>query len=764
MQDLLVSVPIPADDDVRAEGWKEADARRMHRAYSNAFRGYLDGQRVQDLSIGDAAEALSKSAIAVELAAGLDLWALVRRDQGVADDLTKKLERLARRLDADDAWRNDLRDLIPDAESKRGDLEALAQEADYERLPTLSIILLGEVLWSVDSRKTAMEVFRRGRLVHPKDFGLCFRLALMRELGGRWSTEVVSEYSTAAAIRPEMNEAWHRLGNSLGCVGRHDEAEEVFRMLAKRDPDHVHWQRHIGTSLQNQGRSGDAIAVYQGILEKNPGMAHVHNCMGVAYSSLNQQQEALECYRRAVKLEPTLAMAHANIGSILAELGDPERGIEAVQLALKHDPKLGFARQTLRGQLLQLGRRDEAIASHRAWLEFEPDRAQVHFELGQMLQNSGELEGAIECYRSAEELFANSSEGGAQQAAANTGTWIQTVQKAIDRRPQLLAIARGQVQSSSAKDLLSAAMAAYHEDEYVASVRAFEKSFAASSGQIKNSYTNRYNWVCAMIRAAGRHGVDAQGLSQDECKKLRADAYRYLAWHLKREIGYISDRPSYVARGRTRLSLWKYDNDLADVREEESLDRLPPEEAEKWRELWRDVQATLLQTDKVRLMAIARGEAEATSALEWLYAADVAYDQKEYSAAAGTFSAALAAHPEMLEVYPHRYNLACSLALAAAGEGLDAGDLTEEWRSEMRAEALDWLTAEFAMEQRRLGELEPGEAFYKLVQSLKWWTRDPDFASVRGEALAALPPAEAAPWREFWKELRAVIARAEKRE
>jgi hypothetical protein len=42
------------------------------------------------------------------------------------------------------------------------------------------------------------------------------------------------------------------------------------------------------------------------------------------------------------------------------------------------------------------------------------------------------------------------------------------------------------------------------------------------------------------------------------------------------------------------------------------------------------------------------------------------------------------------------------------------------------------------------------------------WQKEPDFANVRGEAaLAELPEAEREPWRRFWAEVAATLAKAQ---
>jgi hypothetical protein len=40
-----------------------------------------------------------------------------------------------------------------------------------------------------------------------------------------------------------------------------------------------------------------------------------------------------------------------------------------------------------------------------------------------------------------------------------------------------------------------------------------------------------------------------------------------------------------------------------------------------------------------------------------------------------------------------------------------------------------------------------------MQKTLRLWQQDPDFAGVRGDALAKLPEAERQPWWQFWQDV-----------
>src|SRR5262249_55529742 len=93
-----------------------------------------------------------------------------------------------------------------------------------------------------------------------------------------------------------------------------------------------------------------------------------------------------------------------------------------------------------------------------------------------------------------------------------------------------------------------------------------------------------------------------------------------------------------------------------------------------------------------------------------------------------------------------RYDAACCAALAAAGQGKDAGALNAAGRLRWRRQALSWLRAELAARAGQIKSGVPAQAA-QARRSLEHWRRDSDLAGVRDkEALGKLPAEEQAAW------------------
>jgi hypothetical protein len=108
----------------------------------------------------------------------------------------------------------------------------------------------------------------------------------------------------------------------------------------------------------------------------------------------------------------------------------------------------------------------------------------------------------------------------------------------------------------------------------------------------------------------------------------------------------------------------------------------------------------------------------------------------------------------------HRYNAACSAALAAAGQADDARLLPDRVTLALRRQALAWLQADLALYAQLLQRDPNAKAAVK--QQMTHWQQDTDLASARGqEALDRLPGDGRAAWRRLWNDVDALRKQAE---
>jgi hypothetical protein len=159
-----------------------------------------------------------------------------------------------------------------------------------------------------------------------------------------------------------------------------------------------------------------------------------------------------------------------------------------------------------------------------------------------------------------------------------------------------------------------------------------------------------------------------------------------------------------------------------------------------------------------QLPAFLRGDRQPQSVAEALKLDELCRYTKRYAAAVRFSRAAFALDAKQEEA--HGYNAACSAALAAAGKGQDAADLTAGQKAELRRQALGWLRADLARWPDRLRKTTPQNRI-AAQRALRHWQQDADLSSVRDQAaLAKLPVGEQQAWRRLWDDLAALLPQA----
>jgi hypothetical protein len=163
-----------------------------------------------------------------------------------------------------------------------------------------------------------------------------------------------------------------------------------------------------------------------------------------------------------------------------------------------------------------------------------------------------------------------------------------------------------------------------------------------------------------------------------------------------------------------------------------------------------------------RLASLLTAQVVPADAAERIELAGVCLDYKrKYLVAARWFAEAFAASPEVA-VDPRsglRYRATRAAALAADGQGDDAGELDAPERAHWRKQAVDWLQGDLVL-WRKLLESSMPETRTIIHQTLRHWKEDVDLASLRNAALVVkLPMAEQDACRRLWMEVEALLTR-----
>jgi serine/threonine-protein kinase len=408
--------------------------------------------------------------------------------------------------------------------------------------------------------------------------------------------------------------------------------------------------------------------------------------VNLAWALLNsgKQREGLGLLARLVKESPDNPSLHFQQAYALYEKHDLDGAIACYHEALALDPKYVYARTNLGVALYDKGDLDGAIACYKKALDLDPKLARAHTNLGVALYNQHDLDGAIACYK-----------------------------KALDLDPKDAAAHTNLGNALYAKRDLDGAIACYKK-----------------ALELDTKYANAHNNLGTALY--DQHDLDGA----IACYKKALDLDPKYA-------------PAWGALGQTLLKLGRYPEAREATRR--ALALLPsshPQQRLATQQL-RDCERYLVLDGK--LPAIIQGVTSPANPGEALTLAQMCQQHKRrHVAAARLYADAFAAEPKLAADLgqQHRYNAACSAALAAEGEGEDARLLPDKVVTMFRHWALGWLRADLTA-YAKLAEQNNPTVKQAILQRLAHWRQDPDLASVRER----LPDNERAAWRALWRDV-----------
>jgi tetratricopeptide (TPR) repeat protein len=284
-----------------------------------------------------------------------------------------------------------------------------------------------------------------------------------------------------------------------------------------------------------------------------------------------------------------LAAAHNNLGVALQARGKADEAIAAWRKALHLRPGLAEAHSSLGVALRAQGKADEAIAACREAIRLRPDDANAHCNLGFALWDRGQFREALIAIRRGHELGSRDPRWPHPSAE-----WVRQSQRLVELDAKLSAVFRGEVKPGGAAERAELArFCRRYKQRYAASARFYAEAFGEQpklAGDLRQGY--RYDASCAAALAAAGKGKDGDKLDEEERAHLRQQALGWLRADLVlRSKQLQSWWPGTVDQARRALKHWQQDPDLAGLRDEAALAKLPGAERAGWRKLWNDVAA-----------------------------------------------------------------------------------------------------------------------------------------------------------------------------
>ncbi|MFO0890075.1 MAG: tetratricopeptide repeat protein [Isosphaeraceae bacterium] len=296
--------------------------------------------------------------------------------------------------------------------------------------------------------------------------------------------------------------------------------------------------------------------------------------------------EMLAWARVAVALRPDNPFAHVLLGDVWKQLhngAEAESALRrAIQLGGKY-PKYVGAYFNLGNVLCDKGDLDGAEASYRTAIAIDPSLVEPHYNLGLLIMKRGDLVGAEECLRKAVAL------------EPRDAGLLDVLNQIVRKRVRMGEFVAGRAEPASPEEEVEFAELAYRSPQRHCrlAVRFYSHALAAQSALAEDLVKeHRYNAACSAALAAAGKDETMNGRGVEERSYLTGLALKWLRADLAQRVSLASD-PKKGQEVRERLSRWKKAPELATVRDPAWLGAMPPADRKAWAALWRDVEALL---------------------------------------------------------------------------------------------------------------------------------------------------------------------------
>jgi tetratricopeptide (TPR) repeat protein len=307
--------------------------------------------------------------------------------------------------------------------------------------------------------------------------------------------------------------------------------------------------------LDDPKAADDLLRQLQAAVERDPRDAVARLKLGNAYSARGKLDDACRCYREAIALQSSNAVAHYSLGN-----------------ALLRQEKLNDAR-----------------ACYREAIRLRKDYAEAHCNLGSVFQQQGRFAESLAAYRRGHDL-------GSKRPAWKwpSAAWVRNAERLLALEKKLPAVLAREESPAGSEECIELAKVALLKRLYQSAARLYAEGFAAKPALAADPRSDRrYDAARAAVQAAFGEGMDGGAPSEKERFELLRQAWGWLradlaAWGKQAE----ADRAA-IPHLRAALERWRQAPALANVRDKESLAKLPAAARAAWQKLWADVDALL---------------------------------------------------------------------------------------------------------------------------------------------------------------------------
>ena len=179
--------------------------------------------------------------------------------------------------------------------------------------------------------------------------------------------------------------------------------DATMAKLVQRFPRHANGWREVGSALMRAKRFADSEAAFRRAANESEDPGCRVN-LGCAILAQGRPADAIAPLRQALAAAPHLVEALLPLAQALRQTGAPREALKHLQRLAEGQPNNGAVFFALGLVCDDLRDRQGAVAAYRHCIAVQPNIPEAHVNLGAALQQIGEFDEAMQCYRQAMRL------------------------------------------------------------------------------------------------------------------------------------------------------------------------------------------------------------------------------------------------------------------------------------------------------------------------------------------------------------------------
>jgi len=187
----------------------------------------------------------------------------------------------------------------------------------------------------------------------------------------------------AATRQPRLADAHFQRGRVWSVMRQYENAKAAYLQAVSLDPAYHEAWINLGHNASRQLKYYAALRYYEKARMAEPAKVGVH--IGRAHASLGDADSAAVAYKQALEADSTNAAAHLWLSVLYKDRGDLPRALQHARQALALNPDDPDYRYVIGAQLLSAGELDEAQSHLQAVVQHQPWHYGALYRLGRVM-------------------------------------------------------------------------------------------------------------------------------------------------------------------------------------------------------------------------------------------------------------------------------------------------------------------------------------------------------------------------------------------